>query len=257
MQAKFPELRLRQKAGVRHFYSERPVTILSAQSGSGALSALAQPATLLVAEPELLIADALAALCAASGRFSPLPVVTSGDQSLAVVMSLSPDVTIASLDLTGLHALDLIGRAISAGSRTRFVVLSERHDRKIVLECLRAGAKGFLLRSCASADFFHALEQVRRGGVYLAPQVHVGQIFTAADPALPGDPIEQLSSREFQVFTLLVDGVRAKEIAARLDLSPKTVDTYRASLMRKLDIHDVAGLVKFSIRRSAAQAAGS
>jgi len=61
--------------------------------------------------------------------------------------------------------------------------------------------------------------------------------------------VETLSAREYQVFTLLVDGVRAKEIAARLELSPKTVDTYRASLMRKLDIHDVAGLVKFAIRR--------
>jgi DNA-binding NarL/FixJ family response regulator len=66
------------------------------------------------------------------------------------------------------------------------------------------------------------------------------------------DPFESLSSREFQVFSLLVDGVRAKEIAARLSLSPKTVDTYRSSLMRKLDIHDVAGLVKFAIRRDLA-----
>jgi len=61
--------------------------------------------------------------------------------------------------------------------------------------------------------------------------------------------LQALSAREYQVFTLLVDGVRAKEIAARLELSPKTVDTYRASLMRKLDIHDVAGLVKFAIFR--------
>jgi DNA-binding NarL/FixJ family response regulator len=63
------------------------------------------------------------------------------------------------------------------------------------------------------------------------------------------DPVEQLSSREYQVFQLLIEGVRAKEIASRLSLSPKTVDTYRASLMRKLDIHDLAGLVKFAIQR--------
>ena len=63
------------------------------------------------------------------------------------------------------------------------------------------------------------------------------------------DPLEMLSAREYQVFTLLVEGIRAKEIAARLELSPKTIDTYRAGLMRKLDIHDVAGLVKFAIQR--------
>jgi DNA-binding NarL/FixJ family response regulator len=82
----------------------------------------------------------------------------------------------------------------------------------------------------------------------------MGKIFsTRKGPA--DDPIDQLSAREYQVFTLLVDGTRAKEIAARLELSPKTVDTYRASLMRKLDIHDVAGLVKFAIQRELAPAA--
>ncbi|MCC6538905.1 MAG: response regulator transcription factor [Bryobacterales bacterium] len=229
---------------------------MSAQSGFSVVPAAA-PASVLVAEPEPLIAEALAALCTAGGRFHPVAVVTSGEQAMAAVLRSAPEVAIASLDLPGLHTLELIGRALSAGIRTRFVVLSARTDRKTVLECLRAGAKGFVLRSCTAADFFYALEQVRNGGVYLAPQVHVGQIFTESDPSLPGDPIEQLSSREYQVFTMLVDGIRAKEIAARLDLSPKTVDTYRASLMRKLDIHDVAGLVKFAIRRSAAQAAGS
>ena len=65
----------------------------------------------------------------------------------------------------------------------------------------------------------------------------------------PEDPLETLSSREYQVFQLMIEGIRAKEIASRLNLSPKTIDTYRASLMRKLDIHDVPGLVKFAIQR--------
>ena len=73
--------------------------------------------------------------------------------------------------------------------------------------------------------------------------------FSQTSRAVPADPIEMLSSREYQVFQLLVDGARAKDIATRLQLSPKTVDTYRASLMRKLDIHDVAGLVKYAIHR--------
>jgi DNA-binding NarL/FixJ family response regulator len=75
------------------------------------------------------------------------------------------------------------------------------------------------------------------------------KIFSPGQRSIPDDPLEALSAREYQVFTLLVEGTRAKEIAARLDLSPKTVDTYRASLMRKLDIHDVASLVKFAIQR--------
>jgi DNA-binding NarL/FixJ family response regulator len=77
----------------------------------------------------------------------------------------------------------------------------------------------------------------------------LNKIFGPGQKAAPDDPLEMLSAREYQVFSLLVEGIRAKEIAARLELSPKTVDTYRASLMRKLDIHDVAGLVKFAIQR--------
>jgi DNA-binding NarL/FixJ family response regulator len=83
----------------------------------------------------------------------------------------------------------------------------------------------------------------------VSPQLELNKIFSSNQKSSAEDPLDMLSAREYQVFSLLVEGVRAKEIAARLELSPKTVDTYRASLMRKLDIHDVAGLVKFAIQR--------
>ena len=92
-------------------------------------------------------------------------------------------------------------------------------------------------------------EQILDGGIYVSPQLELNKIFGPGQKSAPDDPLEMLSAREYQVFTLLVEGIRAKEIAARLELSPKTVDTYRASLMRKLDIHDVAGLVKFAIQK--------
>jgi DNA-binding NarL/FixJ family response regulator len=92
-------------------------------------------------------------------------------------------------------------------------------------------------------------EQLHDGGIYVSPSLDLDRIFSPGQKSAPEDPLEALSAREYQVFCLLVEGTRAKEIAARLDLSPKTIDTYRASLMRKLDIHDVAGLVKFAIQR--------
>jgi DNA-binding NarL/FixJ family response regulator len=90
---------------------------------------------------------------------------------------------------------------------------------------------------------------VLTGSIFVSPQFKLGEIFNSGEAASPTTPYEQLSAREHQVFTLLVDGLRGKEIADRLDLSPKTVGTYRAKLMRKLNIHDVAGLVKFAIRK--------
>jgi DNA-binding NarL/FixJ family response regulator len=123
-----------------------------------------------------------------------------------------------------------------------------------VLEALRTGASGYLLKSSRVEEMTEALAQFTQGGIYISPQIEVMSLFTEGKGH--HDPLELLSAREFQVFTLLVEGVRAKEIAARLALSPKTVDTYRSSLMRKLDIHDVAGLVKFAIQRELADLKG-
>ncbi len=110
-------------------------------------------------------------------------------------------------------------------------------DRKTVLEALRCGACGYLLKNSSAAQLADALNQLMQGGIYVSPQVVVMRLFAEGPSRLPPkNPLDHLSSREFQVFSLLVDGIRAKEIAARLALSPKTVDTYRSSLMRKLEI---------------------
>ena len=107
----------------------------------------------------------------------------------------------------------------------------------------------FLLKSGPANQLLEAFEQILDGGIYISPELELNKIFVSGSKASSDDPLQALSAREYQVFSLLCDGVRAKEIAARLSLSPKTVDTYRASLMRKLDIHDVAGLVKFAIQK--------
>ena len=206
------------------------------------------PAGILIADPEELMREAMAALCLTQGNYRIAALAADGEEALELTRQNPPDLALVNLDLPRLHALELISKCFVAGTRTRFVILANRYDRKTVLECLRAGAKGFVLRSGSAHNFFEALEQVQTGGVYLAPQVGASRLFLAPGVESDQDPIGHLSSREYQVFTMLVDGVRAKEIAARLELSPKTVDTYRASLMRKLDIHDVAGLGKFAVR---------
>jgi len=158
-------------------------------------------------------------------------------------------VAILEQSLPRLHVLEVIRRVRLAGLSTRVIVISPRADRKIVLDTLRSGASGYLLKSCLVQELKEALQQVSNGGVYVAPEVGLDQMGGGERRKRPDDPLESLSSREHQVFSLLIEGLRAKEIAARLVLSPKTVDTYRASLMRKLNIHDVAGLVKFAINR--------
>jgi DNA-binding NarL/FixJ family response regulator len=160
-----------------------------------------------------------------------------------------PDIAILDLNLPDLFALEVVRQVKEADLPTKIIVLSTRRDHKTVVEALRCGVCAFLLKSGPSRELIDALEQILDGGIYVSPGLHLDKIFGPGKQSSADEPLESLSTREHQVFSFLCDGLRAKEIAARLALSPKTVDTYRASLMRKLDIHNVAGLVKFAIQR--------
>ena len=207
---------------------------------------------LLLADELTLVREGLTALCNALAGFRVVSQVGSAEKALNEIQRLEPDIALLDLGLSDLAATEVIRRVREQGLRTRCAVLSTRKDRKTVLEVLRTGACGYVLKSSTPDQMADALSQFTQGGIYVSPQIEVMSLFGEGGGRSVEDPLEALSSREFQVFSLLVEGVRAKEIAARLALSPKTVDTYRSSLMRKLDIHDVAGLVKFAIRRDLA-----
>jgi len=210
--------------------------------------------TLVIAEQPGLLRDGLAAICSSSGRFQIRAVTGSGEQAWKLIEQLRPDAALVDLHIPDLDALEIARRLAGivpwpSVPGARCVILSSRPDRKTVLEALRAGAQGFLLRSSSGENLLDCLDRVLDGGIYVSPGVDLQNLFPADRRSIPDDPLDSLSPREFQVFSLLVEGVRPKEIAARLGVSPKTVDTYRVQLMRKLGIHDVPGLVKYALQR--------
>ena len=205
--------------------------------------------TLLVADEFELVHEGIARLCGPECCIRVVAQCSDGLTALRDVETHRPQIAIVDIQLPKLHCLEVIRRARMAGLETRFIVLAGRAERKLALEALRAGASGFVLKAASSRQLHDAIQSVACGSVYVAPELEFEKVFIGSRPSRRCDPVESLSSREYQVFRLLVDGIRAKDIAARLSLSPKTIDTYRASLMRKLDIHDVAGLVRFAIQR--------
>jgi DNA-binding NarL/FixJ family response regulator len=196
-----------------------------------------------------LVREGLAALCEAQPHLHVIGQCSEGAVALRLIQEQRPDIAILDLNLRDLYTLEVVRRVRLAGLASKLVVLSTRRDRKTVVEALRSGVSAFLLKSAPSNELLEAFAQILEGGIYVSPELELNKIFCSGKKPSNDDPLQSLSTREYQVFLLLCDGVRAKEIAARLSLSPKTVDTYRASLMRKLDIHDVAGLVKFAIER--------
>jgi DNA-binding NarL/FixJ family response regulator len=205
--------------------------------------------SILLADDLTLVREGLAALCDAQPQYKVIGQCSEGAAALKLIESRNPDLAVLDLNLPDLFTLELVRKVRESGASTKIIVLSTRRDRKTVVEALRCGVSGFVLKSASTPQLLEAFQQVLEGSIYVSPQLELNKIFAAGPKATSDDPLDSLSAREYQVFTLLVEGIRAKEIAARLELSPKTVDTYRASLMRKLDIHDVAGLVKFAIHR--------
>lgn len=205
--------------------------------------------SILLADELTLVREGLAALCEAQPHLHVVGQCAEGGVALRLMEEHSPDIAVLDLNLPDLFTLEVVRRIREAKVPTKIVVLSTRRDRKTVVEALRSGVNAFLLKSAPSHQLLEAFSQILDGGIYVSPELELNKIFCPGQKPSAEDPLQALSAREYQVFSLLCDGVRAKEIAARLSLSPKTVDTYRASLMRKLEIHDVAGLVKFAIQR--------
>jgi DNA-binding NarL/FixJ family response regulator len=204
--------------------------------------------TVVLADDHAIVREGLAALCAAHGM-TILGQASDGPSALEMVGALQPDFAILDQHMPGMTGAEVIRRLRSAGSTAKLLILSISREDSTVMEALRAGADGYLLKDGPGRHLLDAIHYVQEGGVYVSPLVRGAGLFTRAERS-SDNPMTSLSPREAEVFSYLVNGLRAKDIAEMLDISPKTVDTYRASLMRKLNVRDLVGLVKFAIERN-------
>src|SRR6185369_14353938 len=139
-----------------------------------------------------------------------------------------PEFAILDVHMPNLTGVEAVRKLRAAGSTAKLMILSISREESLVMEALRAGADAYLLKDGPSRHLLDAISFVRDGGVYVSPMLRGAGLFTKAESATPEDPLSVLSPREVEVFSYLVNGLRAKDIAELLDISPKTVDTYRA-----------------------------
>lgn len=213
----------------------------------------APPITLILADDHGIVREGVAAFCKARTDVSLLGQCSDGQEALEMILARTPDFAILDLDMPRLTGLQVVRQAREAGSKTRLIILSINRDQSIIRELFRSGADGYVLKDGPSRHIFDAINYVRDGGQYLTPLLR--RDFTE-NKEEKTDALAQLSKREYEVFSLLVDGVRPKDIAKSLEISPKTVDTYRANIMRKLEIDSIAGLVRYAIQRNLKSTAG-
>jgi len=206
--------------------------------------------SVVLADDHAIVREGLASFCETHLQLSVLGQCSDGQAALEMIQSLHPDFAILDLHMPKMTGLQVVRRLKESKSGTRVIILSIARDENTVIEALQAGADAYLLKDGPARHLLDAINYIRDGGVYVTPLLRGARLFTEAQRTENDDPLSCLSRREYEVFSYLVNGLRAKDIAQVLAISPKTVDTYRASLMRKLKVHDLVGLVKFAIERN-------
>jgi DNA-binding NarL/FixJ family response regulator len=174
-----------------------------------------------------------------------------GAEGLRLTAELRPDVVLMDISMPGLNGLEATRRAARMQPAPKILVLSMHADRAYVREALAAGATGYLLKDSERSELVLALAAVASGQGWISPAVARGVIDDAVqrpNDQVPRAAIEDLTARQREVLQLIAEGNSTKQIAQRLELSVKTVETHRAQIMARLDIRHVAGLVRYALR---------
>lgn len=205
----------------------------------------------LIADDHKIMREGLRSLLEGSGDFECIAEAEDGQQAVTLATELRPDIVIMDIAMPNLNGIEATRQIKSQMPEIEVVVLSMHATRNYVLQVLQAGASAYLLKDSAFEELSTALLAISRGGMYLSPAIAktaaLANLKGGSSGAIAGQS-GHLTKRELQVLQLIAEGKSTKDIAARLQLSVKTVETHRKQIMDKLEIRSIAGLTKYCIR---------
>jgi two-component system response regulator NreC len=207
------------------------------------------PIRVLVADDHMLVRTGIRHVLESEPGFQVVGEAASASEAMALAGELHPDVVVLDISMPDESGLEVAARLRSSPGEPRVLILSMHNNTEYVLESVRAGAHGYLLKDTVATELRNAIRTVCRGDSYFSPPV-ASRLSAAVrgehDPHPPG--LDQLTGREREVLLGVARGRTNKEIAAALGISHRTVETHRESLMRKLQIRTVAELTRFALR---------
>jgi DNA-binding NarL/FixJ family response regulator len=206
-----------------------------------------RPIRVLLADDHRLVRAGIRSLLLQLPGVEVVAEAADGREVLRLAAELRPDVVLMDIMMPELNGLDAAARLAASQPGTRVIILSMNSTEEYVLQALRAGAAGYVLKDASPGELEQALRAVAGGETYLTPAVarHVVAGFLHPSGARP---LDRLTPRQREVLQLIAEGNSTKEIAKKLGIGIKTAETHRGQLMDALDIHDVAGLVRYAIR---------
>lgn len=208
------------------------------------------PTSIYIADDHKIFRDALKPLL---DRQPDLHVVGEGADGLDVIRdlrTLNPDLILIDLSMPGLNGIEATRQILTNRPQTKVLVLSMHLDRRFVTEALKAGAAGYVLKESSFDELLHAIHEVRDGRMYLSPSIsnQVLQEYVSRVREDEESAYSVLSSREREVLQLLAEGFSTREMAEKLSVSSKTIETHRMQIKHKLKLNSIAELTKYAIR---------
>lgn len=208
--------------------------------------------TILLADDHQILRDALRLLLETQADFRVIAETGDGAEAARLAEKHKPDVLITDMVMPSLSGLEVARQTKRVSPSTRVIVLSMHDAESYVVESLRAGAAGYVLKQNSSQELVAAIRQALTGNLYLSPSLNERAIrayIQRAEASRLDDPFETLTEREREVFHLAAEGLNNPQIAEKLSLSARTVEMHRANLMKKLGLHSQTELVKYAVKR--------
>lgn len=208
-----------------------------------------KPIRILLADDHQLVRAGLRALLQSIPGVEVAAETGDGREALNLVKATQPDVVFMDIAMPELNGLEATSRLVKEFPKARVIILSMHANEEYVLQALKAGASGYLLKDAAARELELAIQSVARGEIYLSPTISK-QVVEAylQQTATKKSPLEKLTPRQREILQLIAEGKNTKEIAFTLKVSVKTVESHRAQLMDRLKIYDIAGLVRYAMR---------
>jgi DNA-binding NarL/FixJ family response regulator len=206
----------------------------------------------LVVDDHAIVRDGICSLLALAGDMEVVGEATNGLEGLEKVSELLPDVVLMDIAMPVMGGLEAIRRIRKEFAGTKILALTQYDDKEHVFPAIQAGATGFVSKTAASSELAHGIRAVFAGESYLSPSIaklFVEDYQSVAITEANNDPYEQLTDREREMLKLVVEGYKTRQIAELLNITPKTVEGHKTSLMKKLGVHSNLDLVKYALRR--------
>ncbi|MEO7326238.1 MAG: response regulator transcription factor [Dokdonella sp.] len=204
---------------------------------------------LLIADDHTVMRECLVATLRATGECIVVAEAGDGIAAIELAHAAQPDVAIIDISMPRLNGIEVVRRLNAELPRTRVLVLTMHEEDEYVLSAVRAGARGYVIKHAATSELMQAIRAVAGGGVHFGPFAVKALASQLHHPETPEDPYGALSAREREVLHLVVDGLTIKEIALRLNITPKTAENHRSRVLAKLNLRNSAELVRYAMRK--------